>query len=251
MSRLTKFAAAAHREACGLVDSAHELSAWEKQFVLDHYHGPACLDQRARRVSFTPSALARAMTIHVVGTRIVDLCAGIGHLAFACANTHGHAGEPAPQLLCIEQNPKLVRVGMKIVPEARWLCADILDLGPQVRRFDVAIANPPHGRVVRTANAPGYHGHRFEYHAIAIAASMARQGVFLIPQSSAPLRLHGRPSPVVRASNPEYRRFVNATGIVLTPSYWIDTSRFDSGWHQRPRRTEVGLSYFADPTVQR
>ncbi|WP_216892195.1 methyltransferase [Nocardia alni] len=254
MSRLSRPAAAAHQEACRLVDLARDLSEDEKQFVLEHYQESMHLDQGTDGMFFIPSALARAMAIHVVGTRIIDLGAGIGHLGFACRNLFGHRhnGDPTPDLVCVEANPDLVRVGMKIVPEAVWVCADMFELPARgLRQFDTAIANPPYGRASRTGSGPGYRGRRFEYHAIALAAQIARHGVFLIPQSSAPFRYSGMPHLAPGPRDEEYERFVARTGILLAPSKGIDTSLCDKDWHHRVPPTEVALADFTDPAVLR
>lgn len=253
MHRLSKSAAAAHAEACRLVDLARELSEAEKQFVLDSFQESMVLDQGTSGVFFTPSPLARAMTIHVVGTRIIDLGAGIGHLAFACRNLfdHKHNREPIREFVCVEQNPNLVRVGMKVVPEALWVCQDMFTLAPRRFGFDTAIANPPYGDATRSAKAPGYTGQRFEYHAIAWAAQFARHGVFLIPQTSAPFRRSGQEHFLANSDDAEYSRFVAGTGITLAPNCGIDTAYYDRDWHHRPVRTEVALADFTDPTVLR
>ncbi|MFF3569205.1 methyltransferase [Nocardia jiangxiensis] len=253
MRKLSKAAAAAHVEACRLTDLARELSEAEKQFVLDNFHESTVLGHATGGVFFTPSALARAMTIHVVGTRIIDLGAGIGHLAFACRNMldHRHNGEPVREFVCVEKNPELVRVGMKVVPEALWVCQDMFALAPRRFRFDTAIANPPYGRAPRSDTRPGYSGGRFEYHAIALAAQFARHGVFLIPQTSTPFCRSGHDHFVANTEDAEYSRFVAGTGIALMPSCGIDTSQYDRSWHHRPVRTEVALADFTDPTVLR
>jgi predicted RNA methylase len=70
------------------------------------------------------------------------------------------------------------------VPEARWVCADIFDLPGDLGCFDTAIANPPFGHIERSGDGRGYTGRRFEYHAIAVAATLARRGTFIVPQES-------------------------------------------------------------------
>ncbi|MQY21707.1 class I SAM-dependent methyltransferase [Nocardia macrotermitis] len=253
MHGLSKAAAAAHAEACRLVELSRELSEVEKQFVLDNFQESTVPEQGAAGAFFTPSALARAMTLHVVGTRVVDLGAGIGHLAFACRNLfdHRHNGEPVREFVCVEQNPELVRVGMKVVPEALWVCQDMFALAPRRFRFDTAIANPPYGHATRSGSGPGYTGRRFEYHVIALAARLARHGVFLIPQASTPFLRSEHDHFQANPHSAEYSNFVARTGINLTPSCGIDTSLYDRDWHHLPVRTEVALADFTDPTVLR
>ncbi|MBF6328432.1 methyltransferase [Nocardia transvalensis] len=252
MSKLSRRAVAAHREASRLVELRRDLDEDEKQFVLTHWQESANLEHASHGAFFTPLPLARAMTLHVFGTRIIDLAAGIGHLAFACRNLFGqrHNGEPAPELVCVERNPDLVRVGMKVLPEAVWVCDDLLNIpARRMRGFDTAIANPPYGRIARSANAFGYNGFRFEYHTIAVAAQIARHGVFLIPQAAAPFRYSGERHIVTGTGDDEYERFSTSTGITLEPSNGIDTTFFRSAWHQRPPDIEVVVCDFTDPTV--
>ena len=52
---------------------------------------------------FTPFDLARDLGVEVAGRRIVDLCAGVGTLAFACCDEH-------QQALCVERNARYVKV---------------------------------------------------------------------------------------------------------------------------------------------
>ncbi|MFF0494380.1 methyltransferase [Nocardia sp. NPDC004068] len=241
---------AAHREAARLVQLRRELDEQEKQFVLTHWRGPT--DSVVGSAIFTPLPLARAMTLHVVGTRIIDLGAGIGHLAYTCRNllAHRHGGGCEPELVCVERNPDLVRVGMKILPEATWVCADLLTLpARRMREFDTAIANPPYGRTMRSRNAHGYTGFRFEYHTIAVAAQIARHGVFLIPQSAAPFHFSGERGLVTGTGDSEYERFVAGTGVILEPAKGVDTSLFRNRWRLRQPDTEVVVCDFTDPTV--
>ncbi|MBF6331892.1 hypothetical protein [Nocardia transvalensis] len=122
-----------------------------------------------------------------------------------------------------------------------------------MRRFDTVISNPPFGRATRTVNAPGYRGPRFEYHAIAVSAQVARRGVFLLPQSSAPFRYSGRPGMEHDHADEEYRRFHTSTGITLEPSCGIDPSQYREHWHQPAIETEVVTCDFetANLTLQR
>ncbi len=143
------------------------------------------------------------------------------------------------ELVCVENNPTYVAVGRRVLPEATWICADILDLPSLgLGRFDCAIANPPFGAVTRTVDAAGYTGRRFEYHAIAVAAQLARHGVFLIPQNSAPFRYSGQRC-FRDVRDAELDRFERGTGIRLEPSCGIDTSGYAEQWHGVSPRLEV------------
>ncbi|NUS43494.1 MAG: methyltransferase, partial [Mycobacteriaceae bacterium] len=75
---LTRRQAKLHREACDLIDTDRDLDEDEKWFVLEHWQEAANPEHCLAGAYFTPLGLAGDMRINVVGTRIVDLCAGIG-----------------------------------------------------------------------------------------------------------------------------------------------------------------------------
>ncbi|WP_405166427.1 hypothetical protein OG203_15830 [Nocardia sp. NBC_01499] len=104
-----------------MVDADRDLDDEEKRFVLDHWQEAANPEHCLDGAYFTPLGLAGDMRIDVVGTRIIDLCAGIGHLSFACRNLLDHRwnGERLREFVCVERfNPEYVRIGMRIMPEA-------------------------------------------------------------------------------------------------------------------------------------
>ncbi|WP_280361486.1 methyltransferase [Nocardia wallacei] len=253
MGKLSRRQLAAHREACGLVGLGRELDEAEKLFVLAHYQESASTAHAGDRAFFTPPGLARDMSIEVVGTRILDLGAGIGQLGFACRDLWGQVnGEPPRELVCVERNPEYVRVGMKVLPEATWWCGDLLRVHREpMRRFDTVISNPPFGPLARGADSPGYRGPRFEYHAIAVCAPIARRGVFLVPQSSAPFRYSGRAAMEYDHADREYQQFSRGTGIALESSCGIDTSIYHDQWHHRTVPTEVVTCDFTDVAARR
>jgi hypothetical protein len=130
-----------------------------------------------------------------------------------------------------------------VLPEATWLCADILDLPDLANQFggvfDRAIGNPPFGPLRRHRNAHGYAGRRFEYHTIAVAARLARRGVFIVPQTSVPFRHSGRPNFEPDQGDGEYARFTAGTGITLTATCGIDTSFLRHQWRGVSPRVEI------------
>ncbi|WP_216916809.1 methyltransferase [Nocardia noduli] len=253
MGRLTRAQADAHREALGLAGLHRDLDEEEKRFVLAHYQESTGQTRAAQGAFFTPTDLADCMSLDVVGNRVIDLCAGIGALAFACRNLSEQAnGRPAREIVCVEADPAFVAVGMKLVPEATWVCADVFDIGRyRWRLFDTAIANPPFGNRPRTGNAPGYLGSKFEYHVIALASHLARHGVFLVPQSSAPFKYSGGQAMRDGQGDAEYKRFSSGTGITLEPGCSVDTAFHDPYWHQRPPRTEIVTTEFGDSALAR
>lgn len=101
----------AHDQVMALVALDRPLTEDEKWFVLENFHEGAMHINSKAGAFFTPSGLARDFSLHVTGPRIIDLCAGIGSLAFACRDR-------ASELVCVEINPDYARIGKKVVPEA-------------------------------------------------------------------------------------------------------------------------------------
>jgi len=188
VAKLTREQERRHAQACQLVELDRDLNDDERLFVLDHWQESATSTNASDRAFFTPAGLARDMSMDVEGRRILDLGAGIGRLPFHCRDAL--ARYEYPQFVCVERNPAYVRVGRRVMPEATWICADILDLPDMLDELgtvDCAISNPPFGPLPRRRDAPGgYTGRRFEYHTIALAGLFARRGVFLIPQLTRP-----------------------------------------------------------------
>ncbi|QXJ25960.1 methyltransferase [Actinomadura graeca] len=248
MAALTRRQATRHLQACELVALERDLTDEEKWFVLERWQESATAASPVDGAFFTPLGLARDLSLHVHGERIIDLGAGIGRLCWQCRDvTPNSNGDSARQLVCIERNPAYAAVGRKILPQARWIVADIFEVPALgLGRFDCAIANPPFGRLPRSGRrGPRYRGSRLELHVIDIAADLARQGVFLVPQDSAPFSYSGKQR-YLDEPGPHYRRFTTETGIRLEPSIGIDTSGYDRQWHSTPPPTEVVIADFTE-----
>lgn len=249
MATLSKADARLHRQACELVALPRDLTEQEKDFVLDHWQASANPTNRLSGAFFTPAGLAWDLRLEVSGDRIVDLGAGIGQLAYACRDHWNRRwnNQPPRELVCVEINPDYVDVGRKIVPEATWVCADMFALsGKDLGEFDTAIANPPYGTLTRSGNGAGYAGRRFEYHVIGVAADLARRGVFLIPQTSAPFRYSGRPCCEHDTGDDEYTRFHVETGIELEPGMGVDTTYYRDQWHGVRPNVEIVTCDFTE-----
>lgn len=241
MARLSKQQAKFHQQACELVALNRDLTEDEKDFVLDNWQEAATATHNLDGAFFTPEGLARDLSIEVAGDRVIDLCAGIGRLAYGCRDLWGRRwnDELARQFVCVEKNPDYVAVGRKILPEAEWICADVLDVpGMNLGRFDTAISNPPFGAIKRSGNAPGYTGGRFEYHVIAVASTLATFGAFIIPQNSAPFRYSGEHCYREEVAQ-ECARFQEQTRIAMTAGAGFDTSIYREEWRGVAPKVEI------------
>lgn len=252
MARLSKEAAKAHERARTLVRLDRDLTEEEKDFVLDNWQEAATATHNLDGAFFTPEALARDLSIEVFGDRIIDLCAGIGRLAYSCRDYWGRRwnNQPPREIVCIEQNPDYVAVGRKILPEATWICADVLTVPALgLGRFDTAISNPPFGAIRRSGNAHGYDGPRFEYHVMTVASQLARFGAFIIPQRSASFRYSGEQY-YREESDRDCRRFVDQTGISMSAGAGFDTSIYRDQWRGVSPKVEVVTCDFENPVEQ-
>lgn len=151
MAKLTRAEERRHAQACQLVDLRRDLTEDERWFVLSHWQESSTAANGLQGAFFTPEGLARDMSLEVGGDRILDLGAGIGRLAWHNRDLWGRWPNPAPELWCVERNPTYVRVGRKVLPEATWLCADILDLPDLAdQQAEIRLPNGDHGQVLIT-----------------------------------------------------------------------------------------------------
>jgi hypothetical protein len=143
-----------------------------------------------------------------------------------------------PQITCVERNADYVEVGRKLLPEATWICADVLGvLDMRLGHFDSAISNPPFGNIRRTKNSPRYAGKDFEFHVIDIAAHLADYGTFIVPQMSAGFNFSGRPN-YERQTGGRAVAFQELTGL-----------HFDAGCGVRPIRSYPWRSMNRQPAT--
>ncbi len=241
MSKLTKQQAKLHAQACALLEK-DVLTLDERLFVLEHWQEGANHNNGVAGAFFTPISLARDFAIEVGDGKVVDLCAGIGSLAFAIYQRNAW-GDRHPDIMCIEINPDYAAVGQKVLPEATWIVADVLKLPETLRGFDFAIANPPFGRIRQPGKPPRYSGGDFEYKVIDIASDRANDGVFLIPQASSPFQFSGRRNYEATPTE-KYTNFSQETAIELEPNCGIDTSVSIKEWHGVSIVTEIVLADF-------
>ena len=226
MAKLTKAQRKAHGEAVAILTKT-KLSDDEIQFVFENFHEGADHNTGAAGAFFTPPALARDFSLDVGGSTIVDLCAGIGALAYEAMNPYRN---DVGSMVCIENNPRYVEIGRKLIPDARWICANVFDWRSlDLRHFDWAIGNPPFGRVARSGNGPTYRGPEFEYHVIDVASELADAGTFIVPQQSSAFRYSGAPY-YERRIEGRAVAFSQATGLNMEAGVGVDTSIYKDEW---------------------
>lgn len=249
MAKLTKAQSKAHAEAEAIL-TKDRLTEDEREFVFRNWHEGAEFINGAAGAFFTPYDLAGDFALDGAGVRVIDLCAGIGILSYFIGERAKYGNRPT-ELTCVEINPKYCEVGRKLLPDARWINADVfdwreLDLG----RYDIAIGNPPFGRVRRSANGPRYRGADFEFHIIDIAAELADHGAFIVPQQSASFQYSGRHCYERRATGKGVD-FQNATGLEMEIGVGVDTSIFKDEWKDTSIITEIVCFDFAESYAAR
>lgn len=244
MAKLTKAQRKAHAEAEAIL-TKDRLTEDEKDFVFQNWHEGATHVTGAAGAFFTPWGLAADFELDARGGRVIDLCAGIGILSFFIHH-RSRSAERVADITCVEINPRYVEIGRKLLPEARWICADVFDwrnLG--LGRYDTAISNPPFGRVKRRGNGPRYRGPEFEFHVIDIAAELADYGAFIVPQQSATFRYSGTQlyQPMKAGRGVDFER---QTGLVMEHGAGVDTAFYRDEWKDVAPLCEIVCLEFAE-----
>jgi 16S rRNA G966 N2-methylase RsmD len=242
VAKLSKAEIKAHNEAMALVDCNRPLKDDEKEFILDNWQESANHVNSAAGAFFTPRGLARDLSIEVGEGRIIDLCAGIGSLAY-------YAAHKATELVCVELNPEYARIGKRVVPEATWLTCSAF--APEVHalgRFDWAISNPPFGAIKADDFKGRYTGSQFEFKLIEQASRLAEYGAFIIPQMSAPFRYSGQQCYRNEEAD-KVRRFREQTGIIMEMNCGIDTAMYRNDWRGVSPVCEIVVCEFEKTAV--
>lgn len=214
----------AHNQAMALVNSDHKLSHDECLFILDNFQESANHINSAVGAFFTPTQFAIDFAYELPNNaRIVDLCAGIGALAYFAYHFN-----QAKEITCVELNAEYIKVGKRILPEATWIQADALTFTAD-EPFDIAISNPPFGTIKTSeTEKKAYTGSKFEYKIIEHASHIANHGAFIIPQASSGFMFSGQQTYSENKST-ALVNFQNQTGIQFELSS-TDTSVYLNNW---------------------
>ena len=232
MTKLTKAQWKAHAAAVELVENGRALSRDERLFIVENWHPGAVSDCTSAGAFFTPSGLAQDFGIELPGWgRVVDLCAGIGGLAFMATRQHWRV-EDAPKydkIICVERNPDFVAVGRRVLPDAIWICGDVLDpeVWKEIGDVNFAFCNPPFGRMMKSDfSAPRYEGPEAELKVLDVAMMLAPMGAAIIPVQSAPFDFS---QGFTRRPSAKFDKFRDGVGVTLDGSS-IDARFYDDDW---------------------
>lgn len=249
MAKLSRAAMAAHNKAVDLLQ-LDSLTFDQRLFVLENWQESAQHMNAAAGAFFTPMGLAYDLGIEVDGGvmdsgSVIDLCAGIGALAFAIWARSRHHN---PRIVCVESNPAYVEVGRKVLPEAQWICADVFNM-PALGHFTFAIGNPPFGRQPGI-KAPRFTGANADLAVIDIASDIADFGAFIVPQQSAPFQFSGRQC-YERRSTPVSDKFAAQTLIELEAGCGVDCDYHKADWRGVAPTVEIVCADFMDSRAAR
>lgn len=244
--RLSKRQMAQHNKAEALLLKEEALTDREVEFFFDNWNEAANHDVGRAGAFFTPLDLAYDFALEAAfdgckKQRVIELCAGIGVLAYAVLKRNSNA-----DIVCVEANPRYVEIGKKLVPQAQWICGSVEDteLLQSLGYFNTAISNPPFGRVPTMTDVctEKYTGGLAEYKVIELSSCMADYGVFLLPQESAGFSYSGVQCYERKAST-KYARFEKETGIELGAGCGIDTTAY-SGFKNTSITCEIATTEF-------
>ena len=109
MAKLSRAQLRNHRSAEALL--AKDTFTLDDQWTIyQNWHEGSVNDMTAAGAFFTPIDMAMDFAFDACGDTIIDLCAGIGVLAFAILHRRKYSGS-IPNITCVEVNPAYVAAG--------------------------------------------------------------------------------------------------------------------------------------------
>ena len=232
MGKISRTAQKRHHDAMKLWESKDKFDHEDTLYFYGHYQEGATQLNALAGAFFTPWELARDFSMHVQGNSIIDLCAGTGMLSYACTGNNRE-----DKLVCVELNQEYATLGRKLVPWATWYHKDVTELNELAEedKFDVAISNPPFGKI------GGYD--MFDLEVVRIASRVARTGVFILPQMSTPFRCSGR-SGFEQETTPKLAKWMEKNNIKFEMNCGIDCNIYIDQWKGVKPIVEIVLCDF-------
>lgn len=264
MAKLSKHQAKKHNEALDLLQK-DVLTHEDKLFIFEHYQEGGSQLNGLAGAFFTPYPLIESMFVHEVecDRSIIDLCAGIGALAYGCwyYTAVWDGVDNTPDITCVEINPEYLEIGKKILPQANWILADALDIEefqlPNRNKYFQAISNPPFGKIESNHKHPGkYTGAEMEFKIVEVASLVANHGTFIMPAMSTPYCYSDRRSYLEHGhtwpeKSSKLKKFIKQSGIEFGFNAGFDTSLYLTQWKGVSPHVEIVTFDFIDLQLQR
>ncbi|WP_339145153.1 methyltransferase [Pseudoalteromonas galatheae] len=257
MSRISTAKYNKHEQALSLLRKEF-ITYEEKEFIFANFHEGASNNNGKAGAFFTPLELAKQLPIFAPfpnltkrPIKILDLCAGIGSLAFATYHAYQYT-RSACEIVCLEQNPEYVKAGKKLLPEANWIEGDVTNLSLilSLGEFDCVISNPPFGSVAtfRGATKLNYTGANSAYKVIEIASLIAQFGIFILPQQDCGFKYSGVQS-FTKNETPNLELFTKQTGIKILPTNFGCADEYAKSWKTKVPMIELVEADFSGAKV--
>jgi len=254
MGKISKEMMKRHSKAMEIIEQ-DVLSYDDKLYVLENYHEGATNMNNLVSAHFTPMSLARSVEQCTRNYNFVDLCAGIGILAW-CQVRIMEFEQKEFTGICVENCLEYCKIGKKLMPELHWINGDIFN--PKViarikeimgdRDFSV-ISNPPYGRQVKTfTDILQYKGPEFEYKAVELGFQLgASEGVFLIPQASCNFNMSSQRETRLNLPCKKYEKFYKETAIEMSPNIGFTTDILEGPtWKDVSIATEIAIFEYGE-----
>lgn len=256
MAKLTKREIKSHIKACEILEK-DVLSEDDKEFVLDNWFPYAENNVASESAFFTPKDLAREAAIFISINipdnkqkfKLLDLCAGIGILSLMVKEQMAWGKEV--EITAVEYNSDFVRVGKKLLPDAKWINMDAFDEeswkknGIENERFDLTISNPPFG-LKGKYEWRGYNGPA-DLVACAVALDKTNNsGIFILPQGSVPFLYSGQ-NFYQKSESKIWNKFKKYYPDAQLDCISVDTSIYKTMWNQVNPSVEL-VQIYDEPT---
>lgn len=199
MRKITKSDRARHDQAVDLLVSGKRPDVVQSDQILGDFRPDADHNNSVAGAFFTPSELAHEFCRNTRRParkhRVVDLCSGIGQLAYRYISCLEWEYRSSPEywdcvseIVCVEINPDFAAYIKTLMPHATVICGDVLDpeLWNDIGYFDLAITNPPFGKLpCAEYDAPWMDAGPIEARVIHAALSRCNSVAAIVPSAMA------------------------------------------------------------------